>query len=437
MGARTGTAPSPGCVALSKNVAYRREGFGACTFSRSTKDVRFFDVAAAYCLEYFFEPRDLRTAMHDLRAAFADHESLEQFVRDMLAVDVLSRSETAHPVSLRHYVDSLEFPDTHLVAPLALELELTLKCRRRCVYCAYESHPAVSQEHDLSRADYERLFREARRSGVFYIRFTGGDPLTRADALDIIELADQHDFGISVASDLTLLTERDAQRLARIRNLVTFQTTLDGATPASADRLRGNGSFSTTVKGIRRLRELGIPVMVGTVLTTINVKEISKIAEFLSPFGVSYSVSPLYEAGRARDTIDLIPSNEDIMEAEQQFFSAVAAGWVKPADPAWAALSGSFRSGNESLWSEQPWLIRSPDRILRVDPVGRCYAGVQAKELLGSDVYVGLLGNLTLVEIWQNSSVLNSLRQEATQHSYFGSVLDVRTAKGRSHAENR
>jgi len=108
---------------------------------------------------------------------------------------------------LAFFTDTVDFAEDRLHAPLGIEFELTLRCMRRCLYCAYESSPEVQTAHELSRETYRSLFAKLASSGVFYLRFTGGDPLTRPDSLDILRDADTHHFGLAVASDLTALNE--------------------------------------------------------------------------------------------------------------------------------------------------------------------------------------------------------------------------------------
>jgi MoaA/NifB/PqqE/SkfB family radical SAM enzyme len=417
---------------LARDCRYRREAFGASLFDARTHTVRFFDHGGAVCLEAFFNPVEINSAKTALEEFFADTVALERYVDALIEADILRCSEESHPPSYRFYIDQTEFHSSHLVAPLALEFELTLRCRRSCSYCAYDSHPAVSGKGELNLDQYRAAFESARNAGVFYLRFTGGDPLLREDALQVITMADEMGFSVAVASDLTMLSERQTCELAALNRLTVLQTTIDGPDAASADHLRGNGNYRAVLAGISKLRAAGVPVMVGTVLTKFNKARIYEIAELLSQFDVSYCVSPLYSAGRGKDLVELIPSDDDLVEAYEQFAKAVERRLVRPADPGWNAIARDARpSHREMLWKSQPWLIRSPDRVLRVDPYGRCYAGVQAKELLSDEVYVGSIMSGSIEQIWNQSPALNSLRQSAEANLYYGNVIDSRTLGSR------
>ena len=75
-----------------------------------------------------------------------------------------------------------------LANPLALIAELTHRCPLHCVYC---SNPLELQarELELSSEDWSRVFHEAAALGVLQADFTGGEPLTRPDILDLIRAA--------------------------------------------------------------------------------------------------------------------------------------------------------------------------------------------------------------------------------------------------------
>ena len=72
--------------------------------------------------------------------------------------------------------------------PLALIAELTHRCPLHCVYC---SNPLelTQRSTELSTDNWSRVFQEAAALGVLQADFTGGEPLTRPDILDLIRAA--------------------------------------------------------------------------------------------------------------------------------------------------------------------------------------------------------------------------------------------------------
>lgn len=71
-----------------------------------------------------------------------------------------------------------------------LRVSITEKCSLRCTYCMPEQGlPAIAREGTLSAPEIARLVGiGASRLGIREVRFTGGEPLMRADLVDIIGL---------------------------------------------------------------------------------------------------------------------------------------------------------------------------------------------------------------------------------------------------------
>src|SRR5688572_4952 len=72
-----------------------------------------------------------------------------------------------------------------------LRISVTEKCSLRCTYCMpAEGLPAIARDDLLTPAEIARLVGIAvHELGVRDIRFTGGEPLMRADLAEIVALA--------------------------------------------------------------------------------------------------------------------------------------------------------------------------------------------------------------------------------------------------------
>ncbi|HXH94491.1 MAG TPA: radical SAM protein [Thermoanaerobaculia bacterium] len=411
---------------LADYVKYRREGFGGIVLDLPSKTTRFYNVAAAQLLEAASET----VSQRELNAfRQGDHQPRGQFLQELLSLKLL-RSVSRRTTSLApmYFTDVASFPESHLFAPLGVELEITLKCYRKCVYCCYESEPLVNTSGELTTAQWCSTLLRLRDNGVFYVRFTGGDPFVRDDFLEILRFADDLGLIVSVGSDLTILEEEHVTALAECTNLLMVQTTLDGATERSADALRGPGNWRKVVRGLRMLAEQGVPVVVGTVLHRGNIGEIGEIAKLVANCGATgYHLAPLYSAGRGRELEHLIPTNADLMIANQAFREVIEAGVVAAADPAWTdVVKGLEAAELDHAWDDQPYLVRSPDRLLRIDPWGRCYSSIQVKEVVGDAVYVGNMLENSLHDIWHNAPLLSAMRSFETSSTIFGEVVDIR-----------
>jgi cyclic pyranopterin phosphate synthase len=91
--------------------------------------------------------------------------------------------------------------DRHGRTARDLRISVTEKCSLRCVYCMPEQGlPAISRQQLLSAVEIARLVGIAVRDlGVHDVRFTGGEPLMRADLAEIVALSSEVSRGASIS----------------------------------------------------------------------------------------------------------------------------------------------------------------------------------------------------------------------------------------------
>lgn len=190
--------------------------------------------------------------------------------------------------------------------PARLWIYTNFHCNLACGYCAVASSPGA-RARSLGAARIARLVGEAAEAGFEELYLTGGEPFLEPDIADI---------ALHAASVLptTLLTNAmlfsgrrggDLRRLARAEGLA-LQTSLDGATAARHDAVRGRGSFERTVSGIRAATDLGIRVLVSTTATDPGPGELDALTMLLDGLGVErgdHAVRPLVARGFSQEGV--------------------------------------------------------------------------------------------------------------------------------------
>jgi MoaA/NifB/PqqE/SkfB family radical SAM enzyme len=415
--------------ALAPGVKYRRESFGGIVFQPENLNIRFFNHSAAWVIEQFAVPTKITSIEDKVKKIMEAPCDISALISNLLDNGIVKEvSESVNNIGRVFFTHITDFSTDRLHAPLGVECELTLRCMRRCIHCANDSSPDIPTSGELTQDDWTQILTRLSDDGVFYVCFTGGDPLTRRDSIAIAKTASDLGFGVFIASDLTVLSKRDVADLASLKNLLYIKTSLDGANPKVADCLRGSGSFREVLRGLNLLQEAKVPVVVGTIVTKLNANTIGETAKLLSKYDnvIGYWLSPLYDAGRAQLLRELVPSSEDLSIAYEQFAEAVNKGLVRPGDSAWEPLAAPASSEQRrTFWADQPNLVRSPDRFLRIDPLGRACVSIRVKSVLGEEVYVGDVMRSTVIDLWHNSTVLNFLRSRRRKHPYLGDVVDI------------
>jgi MoaA/NifB/PqqE/SkfB family radical SAM enzyme len=161
------------------------------------------------------------------------------------AVDTFRRGKFIAALALKEHA----MPALH-IRPLVGELFLTENCNLRCVSCACWRE---TTRNELSTDEWKEVLRQLARLPIHKVNFTGGEPLTRRDAVELMRFA--RTLGIRhthLNTNAILLTpaKLDEVLAAGIRS---FNISVDGLR-ALHDQIRGRkGAFSRTIAHLRNV----------------------------------------------------------------------------------------------------------------------------------------------------------------------------------------
>ncbi len=407
-------------------IKVRKEEFGCLIQNQEAYTIKYFDDAAYSLICKLKKPVKGSELLQSVS------KSDVSFLEERLGDSTLKPFETQPAESKAEFFDHVLNDGVPMSAPIAVEIELTRKCNRHCYYCAYDSSPSVDTSGELDTETWLKILRESRDAGAVSIEFTGGDPLTRSDGLQILEYADQLGFLYTINSDLTNLPDSDLVKLATFKNLVAVQTTIDGASEGIHDHYRGKGGFVKTIASVKRLVSAGIPVGAGMIISKFNYNQVPAVADLCAKLGISYFfVGGLYVAGRSSNMAEEVPSNEELAVASQAFTEAVFSGKVRPAHPSFYRHEKAFKASPNTFnhLKDQPYMASSGVDTLRFEPSGKCYISIKLQN--NTDLfYVGDAKTTPILEIWHKSEQLNKLRQTYEKHgstNFHG--VDIRLIK--------
>ena len=180
--------------------------------------------------------------------------------------------------------------------PVEVSIEVTHRCPLECQHC-YNNLPmgdADARRQELTLEEHIRLLDELVEKNCLWVLYTGGEIFARKDFLDIYSEAKKRGFIITLFTNGTMLTPRIVDYLAQYPPF-SIEITLYGATRETYETLtRIPGSFDRCMKGIRLLRDRGLPLKLKTVPTSINVHEVYEMKRFAEQdLGVEFKFDPL------------------------------------------------------------------------------------------------------------------------------------------------
>jgi len=186
-----------------------------------------------------------------------------------------------------------------LAAPICLTWELTYACNLSCVHCLSSS--GRRDRRELSTTHCKALLDELERMQVFYVNIGGGEPTVRPDFWDLVDYAVAHSVGVKFSTNGIKITPSIAARLAA-SDYVDVQISLDGATEAVNDTVRGAGSYRMALRAMRALAAAGFRgFKLSVVVTRQNVGQLDQFAELARDHGAQLRLTRLRPAGRGAD----------------------------------------------------------------------------------------------------------------------------------------
>ena len=189
-----------------------------------------------------------------------------------------------------------------LNSPICLTWELTYACNLACVHCLSSSGRRDPRE--LTTDEAKAVVDELARMQVFYVNIGGGEPTVRPDFWELLDYAISHDVGVKFSTNGIKLDKRRAAQLAAT-DYVDVQISMDGATAAVNDFVRGPGSYDTAMRALENLAEAGFAQpKISVVMTRQNVDQLDEFKAIADKFGAQLRITRLRPSGRGADVWD-------------------------------------------------------------------------------------------------------------------------------------
>ncbi len=189
------------------------------------------------------------------------------------------------PVNSKAYT---RFINEHLLAktdgPSHAQIALTNACPQNCEYCYNKDRKGKV----MDTAIIKKVVQELKEMGVFWLGFTGGEPLLQEDIVEITESVGD-DCAVKLFTTGCTLTRQLAQDL-RNAGLFSVSVSLDHWKQELHDKARRYaGAFQTALKAIDIFKNLGdVDVGVSAVLSKEMIKrgEVEEFLDFLIGLGI-------------------------------------------------------------------------------------------------------------------------------------------------------
>ena len=209
--------------------------------------------------------------------------------------------ETLNKLNLQHYRKHMTAPHRMdlIIAPMSVDGNRA--CPLECACCYADYGRVMDIKQPLATEDWMNIIDRCRDAGIPMLTFTGGEPLTRPDIVELVLHAAW--FVTRINTNAYLLTAELAAAL-KGASLDGIQITLYSHDPKIHDALVGkDGAWERTVTGIKNARDAGLSVSINTPLVWKN-RDYAGTIHFVHSLGIRcIGCSSLIPAGNAVEQI--------------------------------------------------------------------------------------------------------------------------------------
>lgn len=167
--------------------------------------------------------------------------------------------------------------------PLSGSFELSPVCNFSCKMCYIRKTPQQIIKEGGSLIDWKdwlALAKDCREAGMLYLLLTGGEPFLYPNFRKLYESLHEMGLLLSINTNASLIDEEAIEWL-KARAPVRINATLYGASRQTYGRICGNpDGYDKAVWAIRKLVELGIPVVINASMIPENAEDLEAIVHF-------------------------------------------------------------------------------------------------------------------------------------------------------------
>lgn len=164
-------------------------------------------------------------------------------------------------------------------SPLAIIAEITHRCPLHCVYCSNPLELAAA-EAELSTEDWISAFRQAGKLGMLHAHFTGGEPLARADLVELVAAARAAGLYTNLITSGIGLNEPRLQMLVEA-GLDHIQVSFQDSRENSANWIAGAKAHAHKIELSRAIRKHRIAFTVNLVVHRQNLDHLGEMISFI------------------------------------------------------------------------------------------------------------------------------------------------------------
>lgn len=203
---------------------------------------------------------------------------------------------------------------------VSASMRVTKGCNMKCVHCY--ANGGMRLQNELKKDEIEKVIGQLSDMGCLSIFFTGGEPFTRNDIIELFRYTSENKMSVLTSTNGGLVRREQLMQINKIDGMKIFQVSLDSSKKEIHNQIRNSpNAYDRALKTIQdSVQILGKNVAVATVLMKSNYDDISNIMRLASDLGAdTFALNLLLKFGRASENLD--SSIREKIESIQNLFA--------------------------------------------------------------------------------------------------------------------
>ena len=200
----------------------------------------------------------------------------------------------------------------YLRAPVVVYFEITRDCNLKCKHCyIYGGKP---RKNEFTKDEIFTVLDDLKRADVFFVLFTGGEPLIHKDIVEIVNYAKELGFFVAMVTNGIKLNNRLLKSLSKKAEITL---SLDGTMNVGSQR--EGVTFNLMKEKIEVLKNSDLPFTCICALTKLTVDDAYELADYCVNQGITLTIFETQLLGRAKECPEMLLTPDDVPKVMKAF----------------------------------------------------------------------------------------------------------------------
>lgn len=197
--------------------------------------------------------------------------------------------------------------------------ELTYNCPLKCGYCSNPTDYKNITRKELNTKQWKRVLKEGHDMGIVQLGFSGGEPLTRTDIIELVEYSSNLGFYTNLITSGIGLTKDKVNTFKQV-GLDSIQISFQDSDKVINDMIAGrSNAFEEKMEIAEYVKDSGFPLTLNIVLHKQNIENIEDIIKLCIELKADFVelANTQFYGWAFQNKEQLLPTFEQVQKAKE------------------------------------------------------------------------------------------------------------------------